>query len=328
MHSSGLGSGLNMMQLLKKRHISFVAGVCCQPVSLPCHSMPQFQSPHVKIKRFCGVKMVILSKFCLLIDLWTRTLDCWSRNSSSWELDDKNTMEFLTFVLQTPICWKILSRRKWVMCLIYYLASATPFSGCRKVLFLLPLELPKSEDCGEKMYPKGQFPFFPCITRLKSFTSQPYTSTVQPIIHFKLWAQQNSWNYTTPYDWQIHCNAPITLRHNRFFSLEVCQIFQYLGELRGGLYSEWQGEPTHINELPFSVRHTLQLGVKVGENTNTWTHTHACSICRGFETANGVQLWRLQSSADCIPENSVEISSALSWGKGFLRKSRKELLLD
>lgn len=118
------------------------------------------------------------SKFCLLIDLWTRTLDCWSRNSSTWELDDKNTMEFLTFVLQKPICWKILSRRKWVMCLTYYLASATPFSGCRKVLFLLPLELPKSEDCGEKMYPKGQFPFFPCITRLKSFTSQPYTSTV------------------------------------------------------------------------------------------------------------------------------------------------------
>lgn len=33
------------------------------------------------------------------------------------------------------------------------------FLECRKVLPLLPLQQPKSEECREKMYPKEEFPF-------------------------------------------------------------------------------------------------------------------------------------------------------------------------
>lgn len=36
-----------------------------------------------KVKCFCGVEIVILAKFCLLIDLWPKTPDYWGRRNLS-----------------------------------------------------------------------------------------------------------------------------------------------------------------------------------------------------------------------------------------------------
>lgn len=139
-----------------------VWGVCCQPVSLPCHLMPQFQTPRVKRRVSVVSKYYSLSKFCLFFGLRTRTLACWScKNSSTWVLSDpynENMVESLTSVLQKPISWKIWSNRKWVMCLTCHLAATAPFLDCRIVLPLFPLQQPESE-CREKIHPKGAFPF-------------------------------------------------------------------------------------------------------------------------------------------------------------------------
>lgn len=149
-------------------------GVCYQPVSLPCHLVPRFQTPLVKRRVSVVSKYYILSKLRLLVDLWTRTPDCWScKNSSTWVLSDPsdgNMIESLTFVLQKPISWKIRSNRKWVMCLICQLAATLPFLDHRMVLPLLPIEQPEAE-CREKIYPIGNSLFSYCITCLTSFTS-------------------------------------------------------------------------------------------------------------------------------------------------------------
>lgn len=52
-------------------------GVCYQPLSSLVILMPQFQIPYVK-NVYVALKILFSSKFCLLIDPWTRTLDCWS----------------------------------------------------------------------------------------------------------------------------------------------------------------------------------------------------------------------------------------------------------
>lgn len=119
-----------------------------------------------KTKCFCGVEIVILSKFCLLVDLWTKTLDYWGCKNSSTCVplgpSDENTIEFPTFVLQKPISWKILSsRRRWVMC---YLAATITL---RLQKGTAPVTSGTAYIWGvqRNMYPKGQFPLlFPFIT--------------------------------------------------------------------------------------------------------------------------------------------------------------------
>lgn len=119
---------------------------------------------------FCGVRIVSLCPACPLT--FGQELDCWiCKNSSTCvplEHDDRNTIEFLNFVLQKPIAWKNLSRgNAWC-------ASCTtvPFLDCRRVSRYLCRSLRTVE---KRLYPKGQCLFFSCTTRLKSFLSQPYT---------------------------------------------------------------------------------------------------------------------------------------------------------
>lgn len=66
----------------------FVPGVCCQPpTGLALSFNATLTESPGKMKCFCGVGIVILAKFCLLIDLGPKTPDHWGcRNPSAWVL--------------------------------------------------------------------------------------------------------------------------------------------------------------------------------------------------------------------------------------------------
>lgn len=91
-------------------------------------------------------KNTLLSKFCLFIDPWTRTLDCWScRNLSTWVLIELLRQEYDRIPYLGAAETNLLKNsRQQKMGYVPHL----------RVLPLLPQEQPESEVCGEKCVQK------------------------------------------------------------------------------------------------------------------------------------------------------------------------------
>lgn len=138
-------------------------GVCCQPVSLPCHLMLWFQTPHV-IRRVSVVsKYCSFSKLGLLVNLWTRTPACWRCKISPHPLRTLRSLQG-EYDKISDLC---AAKANLLENLKQQKMGYVPHSPFGKPLFLFqtaewcclfPLERPKSECRGERN-PEGEFPF-------------------------------------------------------------------------------------------------------------------------------------------------------------------------
>ena len=166
----GVCPAFSMVSLSRKRHIFCSSGVQSASFLALSFSATVPEYPR-KTKCFCGVRSAILSKFCLLVDLRTRTLGCWDCRIPPLECPYDPLLGIRWDF--RPLCCRNQPLEK-------FQAAENGFCAIWQPLLLLwaaegaaPVTSRTAHIWGmqRKTSPQGQFPLlFPCVTRPKPFT--------------------------------------------------------------------------------------------------------------------------------------------------------------